>query len=209
MKKTAKLFCFCAAIAVIFSATIVQAVLIKSYEGVGMSDTTGSTSTFTIGDTVGVTQGSKSLGISSPGGWWDWIGTDWDAPDSGGPSLAAIIAGNNQIQLDVTAPAGTGQWYDEVKIEAQLVGDGVNSALGFKTLGMSPNGPTMATLTWDYSSSIFTNPTPSWMQIQWHVVTDGVAKTYNIDNLRAVPEPATLVLLAMGGLMAIFYWRKR
>jgi hypothetical protein len=111
--------------------------------------------------------------------------------------------------LDITVPAGTGQWYDQVGIEAQIVGDGVNSALGFQTVNMSASGPTTATLTWNYSSAIFSNLTPSWMQIQWHVDNDDVAKpSFEIDNVLAVPEPATIVILAMAGLM-LLVWRRR
>ena len=183
----------------LFLTNAALADLAKSYENVGFDYTSGSDCTYTIGDTVGVTQGTYSLGITGPaaGTWWDWAGTDWNAPDSGGPSLASLVASHSTVLLDVTVDHDAApSWDDYIQLQPQIVGDGVNSSLPWSA---NVAGGTSTTLTWDYSAVNFTNPTPGWMQLQWHLVAPDMAHTLHIDNLRfegpppsSIPDPRRL-----------------
>lgn len=208
-------------------ASTAQADLVKSYEQAGFNQTNNDLTYFFLPNddlglpAYGVTNKSYSLGISLPGGtWYTWIGTDWDAPDDSGQSMGQLFAQHSQIKLDVTLlNTGSGGWSDWVNVEANIQGDGLGwTGLGNQTAYPAAPGDltaTTTTLTWDYSGVNFSNVSlnPSWWQLVWNIQSPDAARMMIIDNLRLegpamVPEPATIVLLVMGGLMLLIR-RKR
>jgi hypothetical protein len=123
------------------------------------------------------------------------------------------MAQHSTILLDVTvAHDASPGWDDYIQLQPQIVADTANQSLNWSA---NVSGGTSATLSWDYSAVPFTG-SPSWAQIQWHEVGPDMDHTYYIDNLRfegppptSIPEPTSIILLAMAGLMGLLYWRKR
>lgn len=147
---------------------------------------------------IGVTEGTYSLGISVPAAEWRNAGIlEWDWP------LTYPIEQNQKLLLDVTVPVGSASATDTFSLS--LV---INGGAGWKQGPMVNIPADGATRTYEYDYGAIAS-LGGWAQI-FAVTNSGEQRTFYVDNLRVanVPEPATFVLLAVGGLM-LLVWRKR
>lgn len=148
----------------------------------------------------GITEGQQSLGMYIPTTDWIQLGAEWDWP------LAQTIKDNDMLYFDISVPVGSGTETDYFSLNVVMMGDG----FGWTQLYMPDVvvGVDKYTAIWDYTQyKAGWGTGTSWWYIGFFAGT-GEARSLFIDNIR-VPEPATIVLLAMGGLMALLYWRKR
>ena len=161
-------------------------------------DTLEAGTTQSWSNTIGVTEGTYSLGISVPTAEWRTAGIlEWDWP------LTYPIEQNQKLFLDVTVPTGSASATDTFSLS--LV---INGGAGWKQgpmLNMPADGITR-TYEYDYGTIASSG---GWAQI-FAVTSSGEQRTFYVDNLRVapVPEPATIVLLAFAGL-GLLVWRKR
>ena len=203
---------FLSVAALISLSGMAQATLISSFEGTGFSEVSTANNSYAFSSSTGVTDGTQSYAITTINSLgWDWLGQIWDAPGTPGQSLGQIMKANSVLKFDITAPGPTAPGpNDWMQMFVNIQGDGLGWS-GSPGLSGAYIGANKQTVSWDYSSLMGSVPTnPSWFQI--HFTWQGnPGQTIYIDNLRAepVPEPATIVLLSLAGLIGLLYWRKR
>lgn len=168
----------------------------------------GGTATLTPGATVGVTQGTGSLkaddGAGATGWHWQQMFATWD---SGLLFTAADIQANNMIEFDVTrlvSDWGAGnQWsvVTEINLQLQYEGD-IWQTVQYENLGNWDGTDNVTHVVVDYTAQKLA--LPIWnVQMAMGTNSWGSAPTNAItywDNVKATPEPTTIVLLGMGGL---------
>ncbi len=201
---------------------VLALVLASSSFGVLVSDFEGSldgwyTDEWTDGtisqSSIGATSGTGSMLVEGPGGWFGLTKVDVK------PFRDVLGAPGALISMDVTSFAAdmTGGWTQiMLVINAQSYdddGDPSNN-VGWNELGlrgMNRSGVPQ-TLTWEVPAELGakiagSNEGIDWFEIQIGSNTEwpdtnpsSVAKFY-VDNVQATPEPCTIALLGLGGLV--------
>ena len=173
-------------------ATSVQANTIYSWE----NDANGFGNISEFSTTVGVTDGTYSAGFDVPAGFsWAMPTGNW------APAFAALNAahqaGGTTFLLDVTGPnEDSGAGVLAVGIWVWFDNDTQTADLGAYQI---PTDGTTNTYTFDFSS--IAGPSFEWIQLRISAnTTEGYDPgTVYVDNLRIIPEPASLALAAVGG----------
>jgi len=158
--------------------------------------------------TIGATSGTGSMLAEAPGGWKSVAKVDIK-------SLRGVLGAEGaEITADITSFAAdmTGGW-TEVEMVINAQGDdnnGANNNIGWNQLGlkaMDKSGVPQA-MTWAFPVELSAKIAGSDDNIGWFELllvsntedaAGSVGKFY-VDNINAVPEPATIALLGMGGL---------
>jgi hypothetical protein len=156
-------------------------------------------------DTIGATVGTGSMKIAGPGGW------HIDAKLDLKPSLLGVLGSVTQISADVTAFAadmpGNG-WMNMEMIYNGQNSDPANNNIGWQSLGAKDiniwDGQTH-TLVWDVPAALMTklggiDSSIGWMELMLITNNGGQNTQLYVDNIKMIPEPATMGLLGMGGL---------
>jgi hypothetical protein len=211
--------CIMSALLVGLLAAPASAQLLFGYENgeVGMPYVGNPAGYVTTLSNVGVTQGVQSLQTTAP------------IPAFGGPgnaaaftdaSRATIINNAPSVLIDMTVPQ---KGFNFGNIDLQFFQAGMRGGAGFDETGFSPtfalsSGSTVTlqiplTNTQFGTSHITLDPSLPWSyQIDLSFgPASGVTGpyTFQFDNLRAVPEPASLGLLSMGAVVFGFVNRRR
>ena len=192
-----------AATFILGQANHASAALLASFEGALDTNWNAAGPVATFGNTIGVTDGSDSLKIAAAAGWQQSVYLADEAV------VADLIAGAT-LDMDVTIPADAGVASGDDWADVYLViqGDGqgwLSTAAPIATDG------TTETQSWDYHSAGATlNPAASWFEIIL-IVNSGAARDVYVDNIRitSVPEPTSLLLLGISGLVGIGARRRR
>jgi hypothetical protein len=205
---------FCAALVFAFSAATSFATLINGFEGTKTFDvqlTAGDT--YGWNTTTGVSEGSQAFQLTAPDAGWDQFAQQTTAPDSGGLSLADVLRSADKLQFEVTC---TPEWWGGlfIAINANMTDGTFGHWTQYAVQCWSSSGTPLTTVTVDYSALKATWAPPGTFAdvaqifFMWQGGYNGTT-TLTIDNLRTVPEPSTIILLSMGCLMGLLYWRKR
>jgi hypothetical protein len=181
---------------VIGLATGVQGATIDSFEsGVGGWEIINAAESLAQ-STTGVTDGSFSMERNFISTWTE-VDLELDS------SFLAVLNANDTLEVDIsTSESGdsVGWW-----LQAAFVLQGGNAAGSYylqsaESSIISPDGSlTTTTLSFNYAPLLTDGPLTDWAKIRL-IVQGGGDGTIYYDNLRAVPEPATMTLLGLGGL---------
>jgi len=119
-----------------------------------------------------------------------WLGVD-------DKSMAAKVAGKTKLLVKMTVLDPTGwNWSDGL---VSMQGDGLSWTQ--TTVSKYPIKAGTQVVEFDISgiTSKISNTNPSWFQMYLGVNGDpAVSKTLYVENIEAVPEPATMAALALG-----------
>lgn len=159
--------------------------------------------------TIGATSGHYSLHVAQSG-WCQNLSLDF------GPAghIADFMA-NTKFSVDVTVPAdqfGTGGWCEIYALSINAQGYGWHDQMPVPTYHWdywAGVGQRTATITWDYSAAKAQMPAnPYYLQFVFATCSDGKHNDFYFDNARlfgatTVPEPATIAMLTLGGLVTL------
>lgn len=201
---------------------VLALVLASSSYGVLISDFEGSlsgwyTDEYTVGtismSSIGATSGTGSMLVEGPGGWYGLTKVDIKA------HREILGISGAQVSVDVTSFAAdmTGGWAEVfIVINAQGYdddGDPSNN-IGYNALDLKwmDRSGTPQTIIWDIPEALSakiagSNDGIDWFELliasntEWpDSAPDSVAKFY-VDNVHVTPEPCTIALLGIGGLL--------
>jgi hypothetical protein len=145
--------------------------------------------------TVGVTDGALSMERGFTAGF------HFIDLDSGGS--IEILNANDTLEVDVTTSLTAAEvgWYLETRLILQGGSAGGNYYLEGPLVPVaSPDGTLTTTkVSYNYGPGLTTGPLESWAKVRIVNNTGGNGTVY-YDNFGAVPEPATIALLGLGGL---------
>jgi hypothetical protein len=158
-------------------------------------------------DTIGATVGTGSMKIAGPGSW------HIDAMLDLKPSLLGVLGSTTQISADVTAFVADMPNVGWMNMEMIYNGQndnqtGANNNIGWQSLGAKDiniwDGQTH-TLVWDVPAALKTklggvDSNIWWMELMIITNNGGQNTQCYVDNIKMIPEPATMGLLGMGGL---------
>lgn len=176
-----------------------SAQLLYSFEDasqVGMAVNEGSAITFSQSAT-GATDGNFALQVNNPNGSFAWWAID-------NASIANTIRNNTTILVDVTV-VNANPWQNMMMVFnspsgwGQANGNQVDLVAGTQTVAFQYAAG---------SNNLTLPPLDSpWFKMTFSA-NSGAPLTYYIDNIRAVPEPMTMSVLA-AGLLGLAARRKR
>ncbi len=185
-------------------------VLVSDFEGSLNGWLTDAWTTGTISQSsIGATSGIGSMLVEAPGGWQQAAKVDVK------PFRDVLGLPGALISTDVTSFAAdmTGGWTEvEMVINAQNNDDnGANNNIGWNQLGLKPmdRSGSPQTITWTVPADLSTAIAGTDAGIAWFEFvlvsntedTAGSVGKFYIDNIQAIPEPCTMALLGLGGLL--------
>jgi len=192
--------------------------LSSSSYGVLISDFEGSldgwfTDSWTAGtislSSIGTTSGTGSMLVEAPGGWQQAAKLDVKVfRDVLGLPGALISADVTSFAADMT-----GGWTEvEMVINGQNNDDnGANNNIGWNQLGLKPMdlSGTPQAIVWEVPAALSTAIAGTDASIAWFEFvlvsntedTQGSVGKFYIDNIQAIPEPCTMALVGLGGLL--------
>lgn len=188
-----------AAFAALVVPALCSAIVIGDFEGALDGWTPGYSNAYS---SVGVTLGAQSLLLNNAGGGWSAMMEKSIFGDT--TVMGLLSSGSGQVTMDITATGGTGVPDFWLQAEIFVNTDGHWSTMGYNEidLGGSPN-----TYTFDLSpaaAAALANPSATYASIGLVANGGGSGYEINVDNIQAIPEPATLGLLGIfGGAMLV------
>ena len=218
---------FVVAATVLCTAAFSQAEIVVGDFETGLDGWTVNSAASISESTIGATSGSKSLLVQGvlPGAF------QW-AIQLNNNSLASVIEANPILKYDVTWV--TSDWSADNGTWARVDTLAVNSdATGWKqtndAMMTDPANPlypgswdpvnwgqqNTRTVAYDLSSLVGGASAASWFQLNLSINYDSAfdtdGGTYYLDNIRLapIPEPSSIVLLGLGGMMAVMMPRRR
>jgi len=152
------------------------------------NDSNGFAAITSFSDTIGVTDGSYSAELTDHG---------WLAYQNGSGSFVNDMRVNDTVLIDFTRPGYAGQ-----QVMLQLACDGKTWTSGY--LPLTGNGAT-DTIAFEYGDMSMV-PENGWGWFKLGLV--GGSDPVYMDNVRFVPEPATMALLGLGSVAALIRRRR-
>jgi len=159
------------------------------------------TGTYTFLETTGVTDGSYSLGVNQSG-WGQSLTLVLDY------AQRTQLGANDTIEFDISVPAGASTdsgWCElyEVVLNADghswaKINDGNNPAFQWGYWDNSPVQTQHFAFTYDNSGF---PAEPGYCEIILALNSDGAHNQFYIDGAKLTPEPATIALLGLGGVL--------
>ena len=151
-------------------------------------------------DTIGVTLNEWSLKLTGVTGWDQTLAINLNSAGH-----AADFMANDTFEIDFTVgPATGGGWVEVYALSLNAEGYGWNDigpkpAAHFDCWDGAPERT--VTISWDYSVvfDTITDP-PSYVEFIFATNAGDGQDTMYFDNAVLIPEPATIALLALGGL---------
>lgn len=194
MKTTLKLALASSAFIMAVSA---NAQLLYSFESQAevdlWADETGGPDITVSQDTIGATEGSNSMKVSLPEGGFTWFA-------SLDTSVLGPMQDNTMIAMDITVPDAN-DWQNMLFVfNGPDHGWQQNDGLAVDLVeGLNQ-------VTFDYSGYNLEDPSAAWFKLTLSLNSAAPLDVY-IDNVRAVPEPGTMLVL--GGVAAAAALRRR
>ncbi|HRK21044.1 MAG TPA: PEP-CTERM sorting domain-containing protein [Fimbriimonadaceae bacterium] len=160
-----------------------------SFEGSTQGFAPGNANATVALSTIGATDGANSLAITHTGNFV-WVGT----PDAFGANVLISSAPLIRYDLTIEGDLNGATWFNQLLA--------VNSNGGWKQMANQWDLPRTAgthTIEIDVSELLPLNVT-NWFQffLSFNGPTDAGSRTFYIDNIRVVPEPATMAALGLG-----------
>lgn len=174
---------------------VAQANLVLGFEGSTGGWSAGANWSATLTNSFGVTQGAQALEISSPSNFM------WNQFDLSG--MGGLFVGMSTLSFDVTLPTEFGGAWGSVAVAFNSQGSGWKQFAQHQDLQLGTTSP--QTLSWNLTSLNydFAN-VGSWFQLQLGFnSSSGTPVKFYLDNVQAVPEPATLLALGAGAALLL------
>ena len=184
-----------------------SAQLIESFENT-LDGWTVQNGSYTAGfsTTTGVTDGSYSLSLTGTTG--PNYGQMLGSPST--TLLTSELAGASALSFDVYAPGGSFGYYLQFDVDINNSDTGYQSLDSYSYPGVSIGGETTITVPISASlqSALAASPNGTSIYIQVGGGFSDGNETFYLDNIRLVPEPATLALFGLG-MAGVMVFRRR